>query len=89
MEAAARRPRQRATSYYESLPTVMVMEEMPTPRESHLLLRGAYDQPGEKVTPALPGVPGAAARGRAGSPNNRLGLAQWLVDPVEPADWRA
>ena len=47
-----------------SFPTVMVMQESPTPRETHLLLRGAYDRPGEKVSPGVPAVAAAAARGR-------------------------
>jgi len=69
--------------FYDGLPTVMVMEEMPTPRESHILLRGSYMSPGEKVTPALPGF--LAPPDVAGKfPNNRLGLARWLVDPANP-----
>src|SRR4030095_4764591 len=68
-------------AFYQSLPTVMVMEEMPLPRETHLLIRGMYDKPGEVVTPALPAI-------LASSPNayppNRLGLAQWLVGPSNP-----
>ena len=65
----------------ESMPTVMVMEEMATPRQTHLLLRGVYDKPGEQVTRGVPArLPGL----RNGSPNNRLGLAQWLVDPSNP-----
>jgi hypothetical protein len=43
-------------AFYQSLPTVMVMEEMPVPRETHLLIRGMYDKPGEVVTPMLPAV---------------------------------
>ena len=67
--------------YYGSIPTVMVMEEMPVPRESHLLIRGAYDRPGDKVTPKLPS---ALASAQNNYPPNRLGLAQWLVDPANP-----
>jgi hypothetical protein len=67
--------------YYESLPTVMVMEELAIPKESHLLIRGNYDRPGEVVKPTLPEFlmpsPGAFAP-------NRLGLARWLVDPSNP-----
>src|SRR5262249_56722076 len=33
----------------ESLPTTMVMEEMGTPREAFVLVRGQYDKHGEKV----------------------------------------
>jgi hypothetical protein len=34
----------------------MVMEEMPVARETHLLIRGMYDKPGDVVTPMLPAV---------------------------------
>ncbi|MDQ6706271.1 MAG: DUF1549 domain-containing protein, partial [Acidobacteriota bacterium] len=62
-------------------PTVMVMQESPQPRETHLLIRGAYERPGEKVSP---GVPSVLPTLPAGVPNNRLGLAKWLVDPSNP-----
>ena len=42
---------------------------MPTPRETHLLIRGPYDRPGEVVTPALPAfLPPLARRLRAQPP---------------------
>ncbi|MEO7652649.1 MAG: DUF1553 domain-containing protein, partial [Bryobacteraceae bacterium] len=63
------------------IPTTMVMREMDEPRDSFLLTRGQYDKPGDKVdavVPAfLPPLP-------AGAPQNRLGLARWLVDPANP-----
>ena len=62
-----------------SFPTVMVMQESPKPRETHLLLRGAYDRPGEKVSP---GVPASLPSLPAGVPHNRLGFAKWLADPA-------
>jgi hypothetical protein len=68
-------------SFYQSLPTVMVMEETPTPRQTHLLIRGMYDRPGEVVTPMLPA---ALTSSPAAFPANRLGLARWLVDPSNP-----
>src|SRR5206468_1887882 len=52
-------------------PTVMVMAEMPTPRDTFVLKRGQYDQPGEKVTA---GVPACLPPFPAGAPANRLGL---------------
>jgi hypothetical protein len=64
-----------------SLPTVMVMAERPVRRDTFLLLRGAYDKPGEKVEP---GIPAALPPLPAGVPNNRLGFARWLVDPANP-----
>ena len=60
---------------------VMVMEEMAEPRRTFVLNRGAYDQPGEKVsakTPAWLPTMGNAL------PRNRLGLAKWLVNPQHP-----
>jgi hypothetical protein len=71
----------RRDTFYRSLPTVMVMEEMPTPRETHLLIRGMYDRPGEVVTPGLPAALGSSP---TAFPPNRLGLARWLVDPSNP-----
>ena len=67
--------------FNNSLPTVMVMQEMEKPRETHLLIRGAYDRPGEKVQR---GVPAALPPLPPGAPNNRLGLAKWLMDPSNP-----
>ncbi|MCW5981386.1 MAG: DUF1553 domain-containing protein [Bryobacteraceae bacterium] len=64
-----------------TFPTVMVMAERPVPNETHLLVRGAYDKPGEKVEPGLPAVLPPLP---AGAPNNRLGFAMWLVDPSNP-----
>ncbi len=64
------------------LPTVMVMEELAKPRETHVLTRGAYDAPGEKVEPGVPeALLGAWPEG---APRNRLGLAQWLTKPDHP-----
>jgi hypothetical protein len=76
MEAQAKRD-----AFYQSLPTVMVMEEMPSPRETRLLIRGMYDKPGEIVTPVLPA---ALTSSSNAYPPNRLGLARWLVDPSNP-----
>lgn len=60
---------------------IMVMEELPQPRATHILTRGAYDQPGEEVTCGTPAwLPPMPSDG----PRNRLGLAQWLVSPEHP-----
>jgi len=73
-----RRERQ---EFEERIPTVMVMQEMETPRETFVLRRGEYDKPDEKVTPA---VPASLPPLSADAPNNRLGLARWLVDSSHP-----
>ena len=71
----------RRENFYESVPTVMVMEEMAKPRETHVLIRGAYDHPGERLSP---GVPAILPQIPKNLPDNRLGFAQWLVDPENP-----
>ncbi|MBT6154382.1 MAG: DUF1553 domain-containing protein [Planctomycetaceae bacterium] len=68
-------------TFIEELPTVMVMQEMETPRETFFLKRGEYDKRGEQV---LPGTPANLHMSREDAPNNRLGLASWLVDKSNP-----
>jgi hypothetical protein len=65
----------------DNLPTVMVMQDSPSPRETHILLRGAYDRPGDRVDP---GIPSALPPLPASAPQNRLGLAKWLADSSNP-----
>ena len=67
--------------FLDTIPTVMVMEEMPSPKPAFLLLRGQYDKPGE---PVQRGVPAVLPPLPAGTPDNRLGLARWLVDASNP-----
>ena len=63
------------------IPTTLVMEEMKEPRPTFVLMRGAYDKPGGRVTAATPAVLPAPD---ASLPHNRLGLARWLVSPANP-----
>ncbi len=73
--------RNQRAAMIESFPTTMVMQESPQPRPTHLLVRGQYDRPGDALTAGVP----ASLPSLAGSlPNNRLGLARWLVDPANP-----
>jgi hypothetical protein len=65
----------------ESFPTTMVMQEMPVPRDTFVLIRGEYDKHGEKVAP---GLPASLPLLPAGTPYTRLGLARWLIDPANP-----
>jgi len=62
--------------------TTMVMEELPKPRDTFVLLRGQYDKHGDKVEPGLPEV--LAPAGKVSTPRNRLELAQWIVNPANP-----
>ncbi len=64
-----------------AVPSAMVMQEMPAPRETFVLVRGQYDKHGERVTA---GVPASLPPLPSDAPGNRLGLARWLVDPAHP-----
>ena len=64
-----------------SIPRVMVMGDGPTRRDTFLLKRGAYNQPGESVSANVPS--GLGFRGDW-VPPDRLGLAQWLLQPDHP-----
>ncbi|MFN9431132.1 MAG: DUF1553 domain-containing protein [Acidobacteriota bacterium] len=72
---------QKREALERSYPTVMIMAENPRRRETHILIRGEYNRPGEKVEPGLPSfLPPLPA----GASNDRLGLAQWMVARDNP-----
>ncbi len=63
------------------LPEVMAMKDLPEPRPTHVLDRGLYDAPGERVSRA---TPEAIMPFPEGLPKNRLGLARWLTSSGNP-----
>ncbi|MFP6620156.1 MAG: DUF1553 domain-containing protein [Pirellulaceae bacterium] len=73
--------RRRQREIQEQVPTTMVMQDQLKLRDTFILKRGQYDQPGERVEQ---GVPAVLPRLPAGAPPNRLGLARWLVDRSNP-----
>ncbi|MFQ5732014.1 MAG: DUF1553 domain-containing protein [Planctomycetaceae bacterium] len=79
--AAVKRARDLRSKTVDGLREIMVMREMPKPRPSFLLTRGAYDKPAERVVPKTPAVFPPMPKG---APANRLGLAKWLTDPAHP-----
>ncbi len=72
---------QRATAIEKAAPTTLIFREKLPPKPAYVLNRGEYDQQRDEVsrrTPLyLPPMPKDA-------PNNRLGLAQWLVSAEHP-----
>ncbi|MEI8016828.1 MAG: PSD1 and planctomycete cytochrome C domain-containing protein [Schlesneria sp.] len=64
-----------------TIPATLISQDLPQPRETFVLIRGAYDKKAEKVDR---GVPGVLPPLPEGVPNNRLGLAKWLVAPNHP-----
>ncbi len=68
-------------TFADSIQTVMVMKEKAEPRQAFLLNRGEYDKKGDPVERGVPAVlPGLPKD----SPENRLGLARWLVSEQNP-----
>jgi Protein of unknown function (DUF1553)/Protein of unknown function (DUF1549)/Planctomycete cytochrome C len=63
-----------------TIPLVRVMNDS-KPRETHILLRGNYETPGDKVEP---GIPSFLPPLPAGVKADRLALAKWLVAPEQP-----
>ena len=58
-----------------------VVKELETPRATHVLVRGNFENPGERVEP---GLPAALAKGATEQPTDRLGFARWLVSEDNP-----
>jgi hypothetical protein len=68
------------TDVENAVPATLVMQDGQM-RDTFILVRGAYDKHGDKVTAGTPAVlPPMPADTQA----NRLGLAKWLVDPAHP-----
>ena len=74
---AARKRRQRLE---QNFPNTLILKERDAPREAHVLIRGQYDHPGEKVSPS---VPAFLPPSRALEPS-RLSFARWLVSDQHP-----
>jgi hypothetical protein len=67
----------------KSIVTTMIMEDMPTRRDTYRLIRGVYDKP-DKSTALFPSVPASLGEMDEALPKNRLGFARWLMDPRHP-----
>ncbi len=65
----------------KSFPRVMIMQDVAKPRTTFMLEKGLYNQPGAKVSAALPQAIGIAAQDDA---LDRLELARWLVATDHP-----
>jgi hypothetical protein len=73
--------RRRREAAEREAPRTMVMRERSSPRETFVLLKGAYNAPGDKVEH---GVPTELAPLPVDAPKSRLALAQWLISPEHP-----
>jgi len=68
-------------NFINRIPEIMGMGDLPTPRPTYVLKRGAYDAHGDVVEPS---TPESILPLDPKLPRNRLGLAQWLIDPKNP-----
>lgn len=85
-QEASKQLRELKTKIAESekpVSTVMVMQDVPKMRQTFILDRGQYASP-KKDSPVNPGVLSALPPLPAEAPQNRLGLAQWLVQKEHP-----
>jgi hypothetical protein len=64
-----------------AVPATMIMQDMAQPRTTHILDRGQYNKPTDKVTVGVPAIFPPMAKN---APQNRLGFARWLVSPAHP-----
>ncbi len=61
--------------------STLVMVEQDKPRETHVMLRGQYLNPGDKINPDTPSILHPMKKSL---PRNRLGFSKWLTDPTNP-----
>jgi uncharacterized protein DUF1553/uncharacterized protein DUF1549/cytochrome c len=66
----------------KSVTRVMVMDTLPQPRDTFMLVKGAYDKATDVKVTAL--TPATLPPMKPEAPKNRLGLAQWLVSRENP-----
>ena len=79
---AARRLMAEQVHYEMTFPISPVSAERAEPLPAHVLIRGQYDKPGERVQPATPAfLPPITASGER---ITRLDFAKWLVSPKHP-----
>jgi hypothetical protein len=65
----------------ETIPEMMIMQDMPNKRPTFVLTRGEYNLHGEEV---FPNTPESVLPMKPELRKDRLGLAQWLSDPENP-----
>ncbi len=80
-QAELQKLRAQENALLNDIPEIMTMQELPQPRPTFLLKRGAYDSPGE---PVGRDTPASILAFPTNAPRNRLGLAQWMVDRQNP-----
>jgi hypothetical protein len=81
LRAELKKLRDEENNFINTVSEIMAMGDLPVPRPTYVLKRGAYDAHGDTVEP---GTPDVLLPLDPHLPRNRLGLARWLVDPQNP-----
>ncbi len=68
----------------DAIPSTFIFRDLPQPRESFVMMRGAYNRPGEQVKPGVLAVLPPLQLSDPNATPNRLDLARWLVAPEQP-----
>ncbi|MDB6071190.1 MAG: hypothetical protein JWL81_2361 [Verrucomicrobiales bacterium] len=85
MVAAVGKLKAERDQFDKTIPSTFVMKDLEQPRESFVMMRGAYDKPGDKVVRDVP----AAFPPLPNKENpSRLDLAKWLVAENNPLSAR-
>ncbi len=80
---ALREAERALAAHLDAIPTFVCMQDSRHARPTHVLTRGAYDQP-DLAQRVEPGALESVLPFDADLPRNRNGLARWLLDPRHP-----
>ncbi|HCP38146.1 MAG TPA: hypothetical protein DIT98_09995, partial [Verrucomicrobiales bacterium] len=78
LEAQKKTLQDKKKSLLSQIPLTFVMADLPKPRESFVMERGAYDRPGARVTRNVPAFLPPLPEKPSERDYNRLDLAHWL-----------
>ena len=81
MKSKATTAKEQHERIVSSAPTTLIFKESKKLKPAYLLNRGEYDQKGDQVARAIPAVLPALPED---APQNRLGVARWLVSDSHP-----
>ncbi|WDQ16829.1 PSD1 and planctomycete cytochrome C domain-containing protein [Rhodopirellula sp. P2] len=85
VQAAIAKLNQERDSVLVNVPATLVMKERAEIRPAHILIRGAYDAPGEVVPRDTPSfLPPMPTKDDPNATQTRMDLARWMVDPSNP-----
>ncbi|WP_083435067.1 PSD1 and planctomycete cytochrome C domain-containing protein [Rhodopirellula islandica] len=85
VQAAIAKRNQERDGILVNVPATLVMKERAEIRPAHILIRGAYDAPGEVVSRDTPSfLPPMPTTDDPNATKTRMDLARWMVDPTNP-----